>query len=107
MLNPRWVPEGTKILQYVSHVTGVPLADLRGPRRTLHVVRARQIACWVMHKATDYSYPMIARTVGRSDHSTAIHAVKTIDMWRERDPGVRNISDDVLNFMMDAERVCA
>lgn len=94
-------------MQYVSHATGVPLADLKGPRRTLHVVRARQIACWVMHKATDYSYPKIAKTVGRADHTTAMHAVKTIDMWRERDEGIRNISNDALDFMMEADRVCA
>lgn len=102
MLNPVWVPEGTKVLQYVSHITGVPLADLRGPSRRQPIARARQIACWVMHKATDYSYPMIARTVGRSDHSTAIYAVKTVDAWRERDAAVRNISDSALNFMVEA-----
>lgn len=107
MLNPVWVPEGTKVLQSVSRITGIPVADLRSPSRQQEIVRARQIACWVMHHATDYSYPMIARTVGKKDHSTAIHAVKVIDVWRERDAGVRNISNEALYEMTEDCHVCA
>jgi chromosomal replication initiator protein len=41
-------------------------------------VRRRQVAMYVAHKLTGRSLPFIAKTVGRKDHTTVLHANRVI-----------------------------
>jgi len=56
-----------------------------GTKRIQSIVRPRQIAMWIVKKISPTrSYPRIGRAFGGRDHTTVIHAVRTIDAMREK-----------------------
>lgn len=54
-------------------------ADLVGDSRRREFARPRQVGMFLARALTGKSYGEIARRFGRSDHTTAIHAVRTIE----------------------------
>ena len=76
-----------KVMSIVSTQLGYSSSDLSGPARNRPLVRARQLAMYLIRELTDYSYPAIARHFGDRDHTTVIHAVEKItkDMNSDRE----------------------
>jgi chromosomal replication initiator protein len=74
-------------MSIVSTQLGYSSSDLSGPARNRPLVRARQLAMYLIRELTDYSYPAIARHFGDRDHTTVIHAVEKItkDMNSDRE----------------------
>jgi chromosomal replication initiator protein len=68
-----------RIVNFVVMGSGADVEDLLGPCRKRRLVECRQLGMWLAHQDTDASYPQIAHAFGGRHHSTAIHAVKTID----------------------------
>jgi len=56
----------------------VDINDLQGPKRDKDVVLPRQIAMYLMRSELHMSFPLIARALGRKDHTTAMHSVDKI-----------------------------
>lgn len=52
------------------------LADVVGPRRFRKIAHARQEAMYELRQAGRWSFPQIARAVGRKDHSVVIHGCR-------------------------------
>lgn len=65
------------ILARVSQERGVGVRDLCGESRRDCVVRARQEAYYRLADETQLSLRQIARALGRTDHSTVIHGIRT------------------------------
>ncbi len=63
-------------------------AEMRSKRRTRAVARPRQIAMYLAKKMTPRSLPEIGRIFGGRDHSTVIHAVRTIEELRQNNPDI-------------------
>lgn len=63
-------------------------AEMRSKRRARAVVRPRQIAMYLAKKMTPRSLPEIGRVFGGRDHSTVIHAVRTIEALRAHDADI-------------------
>lgn len=61
-------------------------AEMRSKRRARAVARPRQVAMYLAKKMTPRSLPEIGRIFGGRDHSTVIHAVRTIEALRESNP---------------------
>src|SRR3546814_20197811 len=61
---------------------------MRSERRARAVVRPRQIAMYLAKKMTPRSLPEIGRIFGGRDHSTVIHAVRTIEALRAHDADI-------------------
>ncbi len=76
-----------KIISIVATQLGYSPSELSGPARNRPLVRARQLAMYLIRELTDYSYPAIARHFGDRDHTTVIHAVEKInkDMNKDRE----------------------
>ncbi len=68
-------------------------SDMASPRRARAVARPRQIAMFLAKEMTLRSYPEIGRRFGGRDHSTVMHAVRTIEDLRVRD---REIDADII-----------
>ena len=66
------------IQRAVAERFNVSLNDLLGKRRTQNIAMARQVAMYLCRRLTAYSYPEIGAFFGGRDHSTVIHAHKTI-----------------------------
>lgn len=58
-------------------------SEMRSKRRARAVARPRQVAMYLAKKMTPRSLPEIGRIFGGRDHSTVIHAVRTIEALRQ------------------------
>lgn len=63
----------------------IKVADLFSKKRTRAIARPRQVAMWLCREVTNHSFPEIGDGFGGRDHTTVIHAVKTIDSLRTKD----------------------
>ena len=62
------------------------LGDLKTKRRTRNIAIPRQVAMYLCRKHTATSFPTIGSKFGGRDHSTVIHAAKTIEKKIKDDP---------------------
>jgi chromosomal replication initiator protein len=67
-----------KIIKFVSATYNVSPEDILSCRRTLKIVEARHICCYVARHVTHYSFPQIGRALSK-DHSSIVHAVGRIE----------------------------
>jgi chromosomal replication initiator protein len=64
----------------------IRLGDLKAKRRTQNIALPRQVAMYLCRKYTEASFPGIGDKFGGRDHSTVIHASKTIERKIKEDP---------------------
>jgi chromosomal replication initiator protein len=82
-----------KIQNVVSNYFNIALSEMLSQRRSRPLARPRQIAMYLAKKLTTRSLPEIGRRFANRDHTTVIHAVKTITRLSEQDDEMkRNIS---------------
>ncbi len=73
------------IQKTVADYYKIKVADLFSKKRTRAIARPRQLAMWLCREVTSHSFPEIGDAFGGRDHTTVIHAVKTIDSLRLKD----------------------
>ncbi len=73
------------IQKRVSERYGIKLSDFQSLSRARVFARPRQIAMYLAKTLTTKSFPDIGRAFGGRDHTTVVHAVKTIDKLKETD----------------------
>lgn len=73
------------IQKTVADYYKIKVADLFSKKRTRAIARPRQLAMWLCREVTSHSYPEIGDSFGGRDHTTVIHAVKTIDSLRTKE----------------------
>ncbi len=81
-----------EIQKKVADYYSIKIADMHGTRRSRPIARPRQVAMFLAKQLTTKSYPEIGRAFGGRDHTTVMHAVKTIENLTERDP---QLAEDV------------
>src|SRR3989449_4167123 len=64
----------------------IKLGDLKAKRRTKNIAIPRQVAMYLCRKYTETSFPAIGDKFGGRDHSTVIHASKTVERKLKEDP---------------------
>lgn len=62
------------------------LGELKSKRRTKNIALPRQVAMYLCRKYTSTSFPAIGHKFGGRDHSTVIHASRTIERRIHEDP---------------------
>lgn len=68
----------------------IKIGDLKAKRRTQNIALPRQVAMYLCRKYTENSFPAIGDKFGGRDHSTVIHASKTIERKIKEDPHMQN-----------------
>jgi chromosomal replication initiator protein len=68
----------------------IKINDLKAKRRTKNIALPRQVAMYLSRKHTSTSFPAIGSKFGGRDHSTVIHAAKTIEKKIKEDPQMQN-----------------
>jgi len=76
------------IQKAVSDHFNVRLSEMFSAKRARAIARPRQIAMYLCKEMTTKSLPDIGRKFGGRDHTTVIHAVKTIKKLETSDPEV-------------------
>jgi len=84
------------IQKTVADFYRIKLFDLMSKKRTRIFARPRQIAMCLARELTQFSLPEIGNAFGGRDHSTVLHACKTIENLRNTD-SVLNADFNLLN----------
>lgn len=74
-----------KIQKVVAEHYHLKPADLKAKSRTRTIARPRQVAMALAKELTNHSLPEIGREFGGRDHTTVMHACKTINELRNSD----------------------
>ncbi len=73
------------IIDAVTDFFGVKLSDLQSKRRHRSITVPRQVCMYLARKRTNYSLEEIGGYFGGRDHTTVMHAIRTIDERSEVD----------------------
>lgn len=76
------------IIQAVMDRYNVRLSDLQGKRRNRSVAFPRQVCMYLARELTSLSLEEIGGFFGGRDHTTVLHAIRTIQGDKEQDPEV-------------------
>ena len=77
------------IQKITAEYFNVRLQDLLSKRRVRSLARPRQMAMTLAKELTEHSLPEIGEAFGGRDHTTVMHACKTIHKLMETDPRMR------------------
>lgn len=83
------------IQKTVANYYNLSLAELLGKKRSKDVVQPRQIAMYLCRKYTNSSYPDIAKSFGKVDHTTVLHAYNKIEEMIKHDHNLRRIIEQI------------
>ncbi len=90
-----------KIQNVVSNYFNIPLSDMLSQRRSRPLARPRQLAMYLAKKMTTRSLPEIGRRFANRDHTTVIHAVKTITRLSEQDDEMKKNINQIKSLLLD------
>ena len=90
-----------RIQNVVANFFNIPLAEMLSQRRSRPLARPRQIAMYLAKKMTTRSLPEIGRRFANRDHTTVIHAVKTITRLSEKDDEMKKNIDQLRNLLLE------
>ena len=90
-----------KIQNAVSSFFNIRLAEMLSQRRSRPLARPRQIAMYLAKKMTTRSLPEIGRRFANRDHTTVIHAVKTITRLSEKDDEMKKNIDQLRSLLLE------
>ena len=90
-----------KIQNVVSNYFNIALSEMLSQRRSRPLARPRQIAMYLAKKMTTRSLPEIGRRFANRDHTTVIHAVKTITRLSEQDDEMKKNISQIKSLLLE------
>ncbi len=90
-----------KIQNVVSNYFNIPLNEMLSQRRSRPLARPRQIAMYLAKKMTTRSLPEIGRRFANRDHTTVIHAVKTITRLFDQDDEMKKNINQIKSLLLE------
>ncbi len=90
-----------KIQNVVSNYFNIALSEMLSQRRSRPLARPRQIAMFLAKKMTTRSLPEIGRRFANRDHTTVIHAVKTITRLSEQDDEMKKNINQIKSLLLE------
>lgn len=78
------------IQKIVADFYKIKLSDMHSKKRSRNIARPRQIAMALAKELTQMSLPAIGEAFGGRDHTTVLHACRTIADLRESDPQLKH-----------------
>ncbi len=90
-----------KIQNVVSSFFNIAMSEMLSQRRSRPLARPRQIAMYLAKKLTTRSLPEIGRRFANRDHTTVIHAVKTISRLSEQDDEMKKNINQIKSLLLE------
>lgn len=78
------------IQKTVADYYKIKVADMHSKKRTRAIARPRQVAMWLVKDLTPLSLPAIGEAFGGRDHTTVLHACRTITDLRQSDTSINH-----------------
>lgn len=73
------------IQKTVADYYKLKVAEMHSKKRSRAIARPRQVAMWLARELTSHSLPEIGESFGGRDHTTVLHACRTINDLRTKD----------------------
>jgi len=89
-----------KIQNVTSNFYSISLEEMLSQRRSRPLARPRQIAMYLAKKLTTRSLPEIGRKFANRDHTTVIHAVKTVEKLCQNNEEIRKNVEDIKSIIL-------
>jgi chromosomal replication initiator protein len=93
------------ILEVVAKKFGVKVTDLQGKRRSKAVAHPRHVSMFLARSLTDQSLSEIGGYFGGRDHTTVLHASRSISDQASRDAQLQAMLDELANEVKNARFV--
>jgi len=84
-----------QIIKIVALTMKVKEKEIVGKGRSMEVAFARQLAMFISKKLINTSLANIGKQIGKRDHSTVIHACKTIEQKIKEDISIKDIINKI------------
>lgn len=81
---PRERVRVSDVVRWVSEELGISATELFSARRTIDIVRGRQLMMWLSKELTEASMPEMGRRIGGRDHTTVLHGIRKIQYLADR-----------------------
>ena len=88
-----------QIIQMVALTMNVKEKEIIGKGRNMEVAFARQLAMFISKKLINTSLANIGKQFGNRDHSTVIHACKTIETKMKEDVSIKTLIEKIQNIL--------
>lgn len=88
------------IINVVAEHFGVSPEDITSKKRTSELVLPRQIVMYLCRQMTPNSLQSIAKAIGKKDHTTVLHGIKTIAKEMENNEEIKNKVDIIKKKIM-------
>tara|TARA_R110000868_G_scaffold218576_1_gene468944 strand:+ start:88531 stop:89997 length:1467 start_codon:yes stop_codon:yes gene_type:complete len=91
-----------EIQKKVAEYYNIKVSDMSSSRRTRAVARPRQIAMYIAKHLTTKSFPEIGKAFGGRDHTTVMHAAKTVEKLQNTDTSMAediNLLENILKTL--------
>lgn len=83
------------IIEYVCNYYKIKPTQLKGPKRNAALVRARQVAMYLIHKELKLTLVEIGNILGGRDHTTIIHGVEKMEKLVENKA---EVTEDIMGI---------
>jgi chromosomal replication initiator protein len=87
------------IQKTVAEYYKIKLSDMHSKKRSRDIARPRQVAMTLAKELTQLSLPNIGDAFGGRDHTTVLHACKTINEMRTSNPDIAHDYDALLSML--------
>ena len=84
------------IQKFVSNYFDASIEDMKGKTRKREIVVPRQVSMYLTKEYTNMSLKAIGYHFGNRDHSTVIHAIKTVNDMMDTDQKFNSMMQDIL-----------
>lgn len=88
------------IIEVVAEHFGVNPEDIASKKRTAELVQPRQVVMYFCRELTANSLQNIAKAIGKKDHTTVLHGIKTISKEMENNEELKNKVDIIRKKIM-------
>ena len=88
-----------EIIDKTGEYYKIPVNKIREKDRRKEIALCRQVGMYVAKNITKYSLKTIGLHFGGRDHSTVIHAIKTIELLKTSDPVIENDINNIINSL--------
>ena len=95
----------SQIIDAVIDHFGVRLSDLQGKRRSRSIAFPRQVCMYLARDLTNHSLEEIGGHFGGRDHTTVLHAYRTIDRLVDTDETIRLTVNELIGRITSREHI--
>lgn len=92
-----------QIVDAVTRIYNVRMSDLHSKRRNKSIALPRQICMYIARSKTRFSLEEIGNYFGGRDHTTVMHAIKTIAADRLADPAFASIVERIEASLLNVQ----